>query len=156
MRVLLGIAFLAILDQITKTVVAERIAYGDRIEIIPDFFNLTYVHNTGAAWSLFQDQATFLSLISFVVLVVMAFGYRQFVGKSTYLKWCYAFLVGGILGNFIDRVKFRYVIDFLDFYIGDSHWPSFNVADSAICIGVGMYMIYNFLILPKVAAKEKI
>lgn len=146
MFILLGIALITILDQATKTLAAGQIAYGDRIEVIPGFFNLTYVHNTGAAWSLFQDQAVFLALISLGVLLIMAFNVRHFVGESTWLRWCYTFLAGGILGNLIDRVKYQYVIDFLDFYVGSYHWPSFNVADAAICTGVAMYLIHNLVL----------
>ena len=141
---LVGIIVLAVLDQATKFRIANSLRYGEQVEIIPGFFNLTYLHNTGAAFSIFQDQGTFLAAVSLVVILVLAFGYRHFVGESTYLRWTYTFLTGGILGNLIDRVKYRYVIDFLDVYVGDYHWPAFNVADSAICIGVGLYLLYSF------------
>jgi len=140
---LIGIFVLAVLDQFTKLKIAASLQYGDQVEVVPGFFNLTYLHNTGAAFSIFQDQSTLLAGISLVVLLVLAFGYKHFVGNSRYLRWTYMFLAGGILGNLIDRVKYRYVIDFLDVYYGDYHWPAFNVADSAICIGVGLYFLYS-------------
>lgn len=142
---LVGIIILAVIDQVTKFKVAGSLYYGEQVEVIPGFLNLTYLHNTGAAFSIFQDQSTLLAVISFLVLLVLSFGYRHFVGTSVYLRWTFMFLAGGILGNLIDRVKYRYVIDFLDVYAGDYHWPAFNVADSAICIGVGLYLLHNFL-----------
>lgn len=141
---LLGIIILAVLDQFTKSKVAASLHYGEQVEVIPGYLNLTYLHNTGAAFSIFQNQSTLLAVISLVVLLVLSFGYKHFVGESRYLRWTYMFLTGGILGNCIDRVKYRYVIDFLDVYVGDHHWPAFNVADSAICIGVGLYLLHSF------------
>lgn len=143
MGIWIGIFGLAALDQWSKTLVAARLSYGDSVEVIPGFFNLVYVHNTGAAWSLFEDQTAFLTLISLVALVFLVLGKRAYIGSSVWLRVSYVFLVGGVLGNFIDRVKFRYVIDFIDLYRGSYHWPAFNVADSGICIGVAMVVLHS-------------
>jgi signal peptidase II len=114
-------------DQITKYCVISTFAYGDIREVIPSLFNLVLVHNKGAAFGIFADIAH--PLLRFGAL-----------GLST----CAALLVVGYLyrkstsGNIVDRARLGYVIDFLDFYHNAYHWPAFNIADSAICVGVGI------------------
>lgn len=132
---------LVLLDQITKEWVRLRFALGESWVIIPRFFNLTYIRNPGAAWGLFGTQTGLLTLISIVLLALLLIFRRHFLTDSRLHRLALACLVAGILGNLLDRLRFGYVVDFLDFYVGRSHWPAFNVADAAICIGVGIYLL---------------
>ncbi|HEY8240202.1 MAG TPA: signal peptidase II, partial [Kiritimatiellia bacterium] len=117
---------------------------GDGFAVIPGFFNLTFVTNTGAAWGIFGGQNHWLSAFSVVMLLVMVFFRRHFLNDTWDHKLALGLMIGGIIGNLLDRVRLGFVTDFLDFYIGQSHFPAFNIADSAICVGVGIYIISAF------------
>jgi len=113
------------------------------IEVIPGFFNIVRVHNTGMAWGLMNGNAYanyFFGTIAIVALVVIATLWKKNAFPTKVTKTAAALLVSGILGNLTDRILpgRGYVVDFLDFYIGSKHWPSFNVADSCICIAAGL------------------
>ncbi|MCP4398286.1 MAG: signal peptidase II [bacterium] len=129
-------AFLVIADQITKLWIHQARQF---FEVIPGFFNITYVRNPGAAFGILQGRQNLLagvSIIASVVLIVMLL--RENEKKKTLLL-SLSLILGGTVGNLIDRLRFGYVVDFLDFYITlgkEYHWPSFNVADSAISVGV--------------------
>lgn len=134
------------LDQWSKGLVTRTMEVHQSRSVIPDFFDLTYVRNTGAAFGLFASvdsslKAVLLNSIAVVVfLVVSAYALRS-SHKSVRLQVGLALILGGAVGNLLDRVRFGYVVDFLDFAISGHHWPAFNVADSAICIGVGLLFI---------------
>ncbi len=128
-------------DQLTKHVIRARFAYGDSVPVIDGFFNLVYVRNTGAAWGMFGGQNTALTVVSIAMLVFLVMSRKSLLTDAWDHRLAFGLLVGGILGNLIDRIKTGWVTDFLDFHIGDRHWPSFNIADSAICIGVGIYIV---------------
>lgn len=135
------------LDQLTKILVLNNFALGDQKTIIPDFFNLVRVHNTGIAFGKFNDGDgsnvifTVISLLAF--LGIIFFWIRgHFPGKLN--QFAVALITAGVAGNVTDRILHGYVVDFLDFYIGDSHWPSFNVADSCICIAASLIFISAF------------
>jgi len=135
------------LDQLTKILVLNNFALGDQKTIIPDFFNLVRVHNTGIAFGKFNDSDgsnvifTVISLLAF--LGIIFFWIRgHFPGKLN--QFAVALITAGVAGNVTDRILHGYVVDFLDFYIGDSHWPSFNVADSCICIAASLIFISAF------------
>lgn len=148
--------FLA-LDQLTKRWVLDNIALFEVREVIPGFFNLTYVRNTGAAFSLFQGHPQALSVFSIIVFgLIVVFRFKIFTERLAE-QWAFALLMGGILGNLVDRMKYEYVIDFLDVYVGSYHWPSFNVADSCICVAVGIYLLSQHKAekLAKEQAKEQ-
>lgn len=136
---------IAVLDQFTKHFVQDRFHVGDYVEIIPRLFDLHYVRNTGAAWGMFAGFSHWLVLVSVVMLVVLVLFRRSIMTDSLIHRWATACMVGGIVGNLIDRVRLGFVVDFLDFYwlerIGPHHFPAFNVADSAICVGVGLYIL---------------
>jgi signal peptidase II len=136
---------LVVLDQWTKWLIRSHLELGDRISVIPGLFNITYVRNTGAAWGIFQGQNLILALVSLVMLILLVVFRKHLFPVNRLAMTAYGCLIGGILGNFYDRVKLNYVVDFLDFYIKDSHFPSFNIADSAICIGVALYMTCSFI-----------
>ncbi|OHE80570.1 MAG: signal peptidase II [Verrucomicrobia bacterium RIFCSPLOWO2_12_FULL_64_8] len=135
-----------VLDQTTKTWISARLpflTYGPpgHIEVIPGFFNLVHVGNTGAAWSLFSGRSTLLALLAVATLLAIFAWRRQLGLDRTAVQICFGLLCGGILGNLADRLLHGHVIDFLDFHFGAYVYPTFNVADSAICTGVGLYLI---------------
>ena len=140
LALLTGVFFL-ILDQLTKYWVAADIPLGARHVVIPGFFNLTYVTNTGAAWGILAGRYWLLLTISALVFCA-AIWFLRFLTESWKERYFAIFLVmSGILGNSIDRIFRGAVVDFLQFYIGKYAWPSFNVADSCICIGVFIYIL---------------
>lgn len=136
------------LDQLTKQAIRSHLVYGDSRPIIDGFFNLVYVRNDGAAWNILSGHGLILILISFSVLVLLFIYRRSFLQDQLSHKILMGLLVGGIAGNLIDRIRFGWVTDFLDFQFGSYHYPSFNVADSAICIAIGLYVLSN-LFSPK-------
>lgn len=135
-------------DQLTKAMVVDSLLLYESREIIPGFFNLVYVTNKGAAFSMFADMNSpwrhyiFLSIGS-VALVGLTVVYWNLRKVNRFYSWSLALIAGGAAGNLIDRVRFGAVIDFLDFYVGKYHWPAFNVADSAICVGAGLFLLIN-------------
>ncbi len=138
-----------IADQLTKSLVVGSLRLYESREIIPGFFNLVYVTNSGAAFSFLADVHSpwrhyFFLGIGLAALVGLTIAYWKMRKINSLYCWPLALIAGGAAGNLIDRVRFGAVIDFLDFYAGSWHWPAFNVADSAICIGVGL-----FLLIPK-------
>jgi len=129
---------ITILDQITKLLVSR---FHPNFKVIPGFFNIHYVENTGAAFGILQDHQTLLIMVSVVALGVLGFlivSDRE--GKSGVL-YGLGLILGGTCGNLVDRVRLRYVVDFLQLHIKQYYWPSFNVADSAITIGVAILVI---------------
>ena len=137
----------AVLDQITKLMVIDQlVAYVDVIPLT-SFFNLVHVHNTGAAFSLFADQPGwqryFFLGIAVVASAVIFYLLRKAAGRPLYAI-ALTLILGGAIGNVIDRALYGHVIDFLDFYLGTWHWPAFNVADSAITVGAVMLVWDSF------------
>ncbi len=132
-----------------KLVVMNSMGYGweNRIEILP-FFNLLYVHNYGAAFSFLSDQAGwqrwFFTAIAFGVTALLSFWMRRLPASEKWNNVAYALIIGGAVGNVFDRVVHGFVVDYLDFYWGTYHWPAFNLADSAICIGAAMIILDGF------------
>ena len=131
----------------TKIAILRSFELGASTPVIPGFFNLVRVHNTGIAFGRFNEGAA--SNIIFTVVAVTAlvailvfWARGAFPGKLNAVA--VALLVSGILGNLTDRLWHGYVVDFLDFHIGDMHWPSFNVADSCICVAAGLLFISAF------------
>jgi signal peptidase II len=134
------------LDQWTKGVITRTLDVHQSRSLIADVFDLTYVRNTGAAFGLFASvdssiKAILLNSVAVVVfLVVSAYALRS-SHRSVRLQVGLALILGGAVGNLLDRVRFGYVVDFLDFAVSGHHWPAFNIADSAICIGVGLLFL---------------
>lgn len=141
---LLGLAIL-FLDQLTKQAIRASFVYGESRPVIEGFFNLVYVRNDGAAWNILSGHGLILILISFSVLVLLVVYRRSFLQEQLSHKILLGLMIGGIAGNLIDRIRFGWVTDFLDFQFGSYHYPSFNIADSAICIAVGLYIITNVM-----------
>ena len=137
------IALLVFFDQASKLYIANNINLAERIVIIKNFFNITNVRNTGGGFSILEDQTLFLSIISFVA--VIAFIYMIIKDKNKFNRFCYSLLCAGALGNLIDRVRLKYVIDFLDFIIFGYDFPVFNLADTYITVAAGLIIIKSLL-----------
>jgi len=136
---------IVILDQISKFWIVSRFTLGESLPVVPGFFNLAYVRNTGAAWGMFGEFTGILVVLSLAVLTVLIVFRRTFLSDSLIHRLSLALMIGGIVGNLFDRIRLRYVVDFLDFCWRNHHFPAFNVADSAICVGVGLYMLSALL-----------
>lgn len=133
--------FITVLDQATKLWVREEFALFESREWVANFFYFTHVRNPGAAWGLFGGHNTFLTVLSLVMLLAIFVFRRSFLSDTWEHRIALGLMGGGILGNLMDRVRWGYVVDFLDFRIFGYPWPVFNVADSAICVGVGIYIV---------------
>ena len=139
-----------VLDQATKAWICARLPYPTygpprHIAVIDDFFNLVNVGNTGAAWSLFSGRSTFLALLAVATLIAI-FAWRRQLGLRLWsVQVSFGLLCGGIVGNLVDRLVHGHVIDFLDFHFGSYIYPTFNVADSGISIGVALLLLDSFL-----------
>ena len=136
-----------LLDIITKWLVRMHIPQGSGYSIIRGFFNLRHDRNTGAAFGIFSDQRTLLIIITIAALIFI-FIYSFRFQNSRWMQISLGFLLGGAVGNFIDRVYLGSVVDFLQFGIESKNlfWPTFNVADVSVCIGAGMLIVYLFRI----------
>jgi signal peptidase II len=147
---LLLLVGVVILDQLSKWWISVNFSLYETREVIPGFFNITFVTNTGAAfgllagWDTVWRQVFFVS-VSLLALVALFFAYRHFRSEGRLAVYGLALVAGGAVGNLIDRLRFGRVIDFLDFYLGTYHWPAFNVADAGITIGVGLLLLSSFL-----------
>lgn len=142
-------ALVIIIDQISKYAVQHMLAMHDYIEIIPGLFNLTYVQNPGAAFGIFGETAGILRLviligISIFALAMLLFMYQKTEGRYTLTHSGIAMIIGGAVGNLIDRIRLSWVMDFLDFYWNGHHWPAFNIADAAITLGT-VILMFNIL-----------
>jgi signal peptidase II len=133
------------LDQITKYAIEARLSLGQSIELIKGFFSLTYARNTGAAWSILTGQMTFFYIISTIALIVMTYFLLKTDRKENLQRIALALLIAGTLGNFIDRLMFQYVRDFLDFIIIGYDFPIFNVADISLNIAIGLLILEAIL-----------
>lgn len=146
LRYLLLSVVILLLDQGTKAWALARLRPVAMIEVIPDFFRLTYATNRGVAFSLFADgpEGTRYILSAIALLAAGMVSYQQWRTPVGYqrMQWSFSLLLAGILGNLIDRIRFGEVIDFLDFHLAERYaWPTFNVADAVICVGAGLLAI---------------
>ncbi len=133
-----------VLDQASKLAIDASMQLYQSIEIIP-FFNLTYVHNTGAAFSFLSEaggwQRWFFAILASIISIVLAVWLAKLKKHEILMAASLSLILGGAIGNLIDRVLYGYVIDFLDVYYQSWHWPAFNVADSAITLGVILMLL---------------
>lgn len=138
--------FAVALDQLTKLYIHTHFQLNESITVIKDFFNITYVRNTGAAFGFLaeshpQFREVFFLLIPPIAMLVILYLLRGVADKDRWQIFALSSIFGGAVGNYIDRLRFRYVIDFLDFHLYQKYsWPAFNVADSAIVLGVMILM----------------
>jgi signal peptidase II len=136
-----------ILDQITKAIVLKNLPLYSSVSVIPGFFSLTHIHNTGVAFGFMSSQGsswhnTVLLLITAATIGILFLFYRNVPESHSLLATGFILIFGGAVGNLVDRIRFGKVIDFLDFYIGNWHWPAFNIADSAITVGMAIILAH--------------
>ncbi len=138
MRLLITVAVVIIVDQLTKFLVTTSMDAGQSITVINNFLYITYVRNPGAAFGLLPYQTVFFVVITLVVAALVLYYYRILSENHKWLRCGLALQLGGALGNLIDRVSGGYVVDFIDITV----WPPvFNLADSAIVVGIGVFLI---------------
>jgi len=151
------IAVLLVIDQITKAAIVNNIGLGEKITVIPGFFYITHITNRGAAWGILQGYGWLLLLIAVTASILIIVKLRWLTEGFIERYFIIAMIMSGIIGNSIDRIWRREVIDFLDFIVWpvyNNHswhlgsWPAFNIADSAICVGVCTYFI-SLLLRPE-------
>ncbi|WP_029913445.1 signal peptidase II [Pelobacter seleniigenes] len=140
----LAAAFSLILDQLSKGYIDTHFAIGESHRVIENFFHITYVRNPGAAFGMLADSGFrlpfFLAISSIAIIGILWYSRRLAADKQWQLT-ALGLILSGAVGNMIDRLRFGEVIDFLDAHWYSHHWPAFNVADSAICIGVGIMLL---------------
>jgi signal peptidase II len=137
------------LDQLTKGLVLHLLGYAQEKVVVDGFFKFVYWGNTGAAWSVLRGNNNVLALVALVALVVLFFSRHHFNSRTLLGQTAFGLIFGGIIGNLIDRVCRGQVIDFLYFYLqqrggNEIGFPAFNVADSAICTGVGLVFLLTW------------
>jgi signal peptidase II len=133
-----------VMDQITKKWAVGRLLNPrDTIEVIPGFFNFSYAENTGAAFSLFDGHPRPLMFFSIIVFGLMVVFRDKLFTRKPIEQAAFGLIMGGVIGNLLDRMRLQYVIDFIHWHWAEKnlHWPVFNIADSLICVGVGLYML---------------
>jgi signal peptidase II len=140
-------ALVVLCDQITKALVLAKMPLFKSITIIPGFFSLTHVHNPGGAFGFLAQNGSPLRHWIFLGAALLALGLILYFHHQTpktypYLRLGLSLIFGGAIGNVIDRLRFGEVVDFLDFYVSNFHWPTFNVADSAVTVGVGIFLVH--------------
>ena len=145
-RVIVVAAIVLIADQLTKQIVVNTIDTAGQVILIEGFLKLVNWHNTGAAWSQFQGQSLHLAAISLVALGALIHYRHHFGIHKKNGKLAMGMLIGGILGNMIDRVAYQHVVDFVRFYLyqrggEEIGYPAFNIADMGICVGVGLLFV---------------
>ncbi len=142
--------FIITLDQATKLYVHTHFQLGESLIVILDYFSITYVRNPGAAFGILGTSNETFRTIFFltfppIALIILLTILKDVATKDRIQVFALSSIFGGAVGNFIDRIRFSYVIDFLDFHIGERFvWPAFNVADSAIVVGVAILILLIF------------
>ncbi len=136
-----------VLDQITKYIILKTMMLHDSIPVMPGYFSLTHIQNPGGAFGFLAGQSPdvrrmIFIFVSFIALCLIFYLYSTTPRTNSFLATGFAMIFGGAVGNLFDRVRFGKVVDFLDFYVGNLHWPAFNIADSAISIGMGIFVFH--------------
>ena len=146
-KLLLVAGATVLIDQVTKEIVTRTIALHRSIDVIEGCFALTHIRNRGGAFGFLAGGGPwagtfFFPAVSVMAIVMVLFLYMRIGSSKPWTTTALALIFGGALGNLVDRLRFGEVVDFLDFYIGTAHWPAFNVADSAITIGIGIFVFH--------------
>ena len=145
---------IVVLDQVSKYIVMTRIEIHRSISMISGYFNLVHTRNRGVAFGMFNrpgsDLGYYLLLsATFVAVILLLFWFSRLKQEERILTPGLSLILGGAIGNLIDRIRLHEVIDFLDFYIGPYHWPAFNVADSAITVGTFWVVLGLLFLIPR-------
>ena len=145
-------------DQLTKRIVSEGMVQHESIEVIPNLLNFTFINNRGAVFGLGSNVSSpylswLLSLLSILSLIVILVYFLRVSAANPKLYAGLALVLGGALGNLFDRLRNGFVVDFIDLHWFNYHWPYFNVADSSICIGVGLLLLFMSIRSEPVAKK---
>jgi signal peptidase II len=135
-------------DQLTKALVVTNLAVGEQVRVLGDLVQVWHVQNRGAAFSLFQGGTILFLVVSLLSIGMVAYFHRSLRERSTWLHVVLGIVLGGTLGNFIDRLRQGYVTDWLSVGFGDTRWPTFNVADSSVVVGIGVLVLYLLLTNP--------
>lgn len=135
-------------DQVTKALVVSNLAVGQKTQLLGDYVEIWHAQNRGAAFSLFQGGTIVFLVVSVLSIGMVAYFYRSLRDRSPWLHLVLGIVLGGTLGNFTDRLRQGYVTDWLSIGIGDTRWPTFNVADSSVVVGIGILVLYLFLTSP--------
>jgi signal peptidase II len=146
-RMLVIVGLVVFIDQISKMIIYKVLPLYGTVPVIPGFFNITHIQNPGGAFGFLAGHSAAWRNFVFIFVSGFAIGliafYYHKIPKTHLLLSCgFALILGGAIGNMIDRVRIGVVIDFLDFYAGNLHWPAFNVADSAISIGIAIFIYH--------------
>lgn len=156
--VVLGLiaSLIVVVDQVTKAAVVAALEVGEQFEILGDLVVVWHVRNTGAAFSLFQFEGSLLLfyLVHVVALGMVVWFHRSFRGRSLWLHAVLGLLLGGSIGNLIDRIRQGYVTDFISVGFGDVRFPTWNVADAGITTGIVLLVAYLVLLEPRRAAES--
>lgn len=138
---------IVLLDQVTKALVLAYMPLYRSIEILPGFFNLTHVRNPGGAFGFLAQSDSpvrhwFFLIAAALALAMILYFHHQTPPAKRFFSFSLALIFGGAVGNIIDRLRFGEVVDFLDVYVGSYHWPTFNIADSAVTVGVVIFLLH--------------
>lgn len=134
-----------IIDQITKWAIIKKMEIGEQISVIENFFYLTSHRNSGAAWGILQGQMIFFYIITVIVIIGVVYYMQKYGKDSKLLALSLSLILGGATGNFIDRLFRKEVVDFFDFMLFSYDYPIFNIADSALVVGVTLVLIVTFI-----------
>ena len=139
---------LLIADQVTKALVVADLAVGQRVNVIGDMVQIWHAQNRGAAFSLFQVGTLVFLVVSVLSIGLVVYFHRGLRDRSPWLHVVLGMVLGGTLGNFVDRLRQGYVTDWLSVGVGDTRWPTFNIADASVVVGIGILVLYLFLTNP--------
>ncbi len=135
-------AVLFLADQLSKQIVVANLAFGERIDVIGEYAQLWHVRNTGAAFSILPGATWIFIPVTVVAIGMVAYFHRTLRGRGTWLQVVLGAVLAGALGNLVDRIRLGYVVDFVSLGVGETRFPTFNVADSAVVLGIGALVAY--------------
>lgn len=141
--IILVSSFVVLLDYITKKIIITKVLLYEKINVLP-FLNIVHVENKGAAFSLFSDLGNNVFIVISFIAICIIIGYLSRITKGLEL-YSLSMILGGAVGNLLDRMRIGRVIDFIDFFVGKWHWPAFNVADSALTVGIILFLWANLI-----------
>jgi signal peptidase II len=142
---LLTAIVILVADQVTKALVVANLGIGEKASVVGDLVQIWHAQNRGASFSLFQGWSIVFLVVSVVSIAMVAYFHRSLRNQSPWLHVVLGVVLGGTLGNFIDRLRQGYVTDWLSIGIGGTRWPTFNVADSSLVVGIGILVLYLLL-----------